>query len=76
LGGLEAYIGFEKSVRTSNAGLLLNVNASTSAFYRTIRVGQLITEWAQYGSDSDDVNTQKQYIDANVVLLNRFLGGV
>lgn len=32
-GGLEAYFGFEKSARTSVAGLLLNVNALTSAFY-------------------------------------------
>jgi Argonaute linker 1 domain/N-terminal domain of argonaute len=49
-GGLEAYLGFEKSTRTSSTGLLLNVNALTSAFYQEVLVSRLIDVWSGYWS--------------------------
>lgn len=75
-GGLEAYVGFEKSVRTSEAGCLLNVNATRSAFYLAIGVDQLIKLWAQCASVPPNRIPQASYTNAELVVLNRFLKGV
>jgi N-terminal domain of argonaute/Argonaute linker 1 domain len=76
-GGLEVYLGFEKSTRASPAGLLLNVNAITSAFYQEIRFDALIDDWSGYGLGSPhDRNRKWQYAHNNAAALIRFLKGV
>jgi hypothetical protein len=44
--GLEAYVGFVRSVRASQGQLLLNVNAKGSAFYKNLRMDWIIDEWS------------------------------
>ncbi len=75
-GGLEAYLGFEKSARTSAAGLLLNVNALTSAFYREVLVSDLIDDWSAYWSRSTMNSAKWAYAHRNVSVLETFLKGV
>ncbi len=75
-GGLEAYLGFEKSTRTSTAGLLLNVNALTSAFYREVLVSDLIDDWSAHRSESTKSSVKWMYAHRNVSVLETFLKGV
>lgn len=75
-GGLNAYVGFYKSTRTSTAGLLLNVNALTSGFYNEGLVNVLIDEWSAFWSGTNDRARQLQYENTNVAVLERFLKGL
>jgi len=78
-GGLEAYLGFEKSTRTSSAGLLLNVNALTSAFYQEGLVSGLIDEWSSFWLGPPQNQSQASrfsYAHTHVAALVRFLKGV
>jgi N-terminal domain of argonaute/Argonaute linker 1 domain len=75
-GGLDAYLGFEKSSRTSTRGALLNVNALTSEFYLEVLVSVLIDKWSRYWSESPAPERKWQYAHENVHVLERFLKGV
>ena len=65
--GLEAYIGFVRSVRASQGQLLVNVNAKGSAFYKHLRMDWLIHAWSG-GSETKESN------DRN--MLERFIKGI
>ena len=69
-------MGFEKSIQALAAGLLLNVNALTSAFYNEVLVSELIDQLSAFWSKSNDPVLKAPCADRNVAVLERFLKGV
>ncbi|ERF75533.1 hypothetical protein EPUS_08438 [Endocarpon pusillum Z07020] len=75
-GGLEAAVGFEKSVRIARAGLLLNLNAATSAFYVPLRMDELIKQWTDEACPRNYRENKNAWQVQHLVKLERFLKGL
>ena len=75
-GGLEAVVGFEKSVRIAGSGLLLNLSAATSAFYLPLRMDELINQWTNDACPRDYEGGNNAYQVRHIAKLERFLKGL
>lgn len=60
-GGLKVITGFFSSVRPSSGSLLVNINPSCSAFYRSLRLHDLMCEWDQARSDCGEWHNPAKY---------------
>ncbi|KAF7503682.1 hypothetical protein GJ744_003360 [Endocarpon pusillum] len=75
-GGLEAVVGFEKSVRIAKAGLLLNLSAATSAFYMPLQMDELIDQWTNEACPHNYQGGRYAYQVRHLAKLERFLKGL
>ena len=71
-GGLEAYFGFDRSVRSAAAGLLFQLNVSAAAFYPAVLLDQVINGWSK-GSDR---NAREAYQNSRHIELEQFIRGL
>ena len=71
-GGLEAYFGFDRSVRSAAAGLLFQLNVSAAAFYPAVFLDQVINGWSK-GSDR---NAREAYQNSRHIELEQFIRGL
>lgn len=73
-GGLEARTGFSRSMRALEGGVFFQVNTAASAFYRPLRLSELLDEWAGPGPFNSEIKQQKQ--DNNDWELSQFVRGL
>ena len=71
-GSLQAYFGFDRSVRSAAEGLLFQLNVSAAAFYPAVRLDQVINAWSK-GSNSTALEA---YQDRHYAELEQFIRGL